>query len=568
MPFLNSQGVSRLWQYITAALNTKVDKADGKGLSTNDYTNNEKNKLSGVEEGATRTEIADSLEETTKGKALDAKKGKELNDKINGVDGRIATQAAATLAEAKEYTDEKVAAVPIPDVGSRINAHDTNNAAHQDIRDSIPTTADDVGAVPTERKVNGKALSDDITLSASDVGADASGAAEAVQNNLDSHSSDATVHISADERIAWNAKATTAYVDEKVAGIVNSAPEALDTLNELAAALDNDPNFATTVSNQIGTKVPNTRTINGKSLAGDITLSASDLGAMEASIYDPQGIATDIFSYVNEHAANIPITSTPDNDVNIWIDPNEDDQNDIFYTAGEVNDLLANKASATHASQHASGGSDPITPASIGAYSKSETDTLLANKRNWKGGIVTGVSILDWAAAQSIPTDCVCDSNTSDMPYEGYWMIDLDIYPEGGWKRLTATNILSGDIWHRNCNCGDWDAGWSCQNPPMELGKEYRTTERWGGSPVYAQFFDCSPLPNATTKVFPVEGNYADNVFAVVDYGGMSPYYGQSLQNKSFASLEITASKIYIMTETDLSAGNAYVWVKYVKRSS
>ena len=48
---------------------------------------------------------------------------------------------------------------------------------------------------------------------------------------------------------------TKKYVDDKVAGIVNSAPETLDTLQELATALGNDPNFATTVATQIGKKV-------------------------------------------------------------------------------------------------------------------------------------------------------------------------------------------------------------------------------------------------------------------------------------------------------------------------
>jgi hypothetical protein len=49
-------------------------------------------------------------------------------------------------------------------------------------------------------------------------------------------------------------KADITYVDSKVAGIVDASPETLNTLNELAAALGDDPNFATTVSNQIGTK--------------------------------------------------------------------------------------------------------------------------------------------------------------------------------------------------------------------------------------------------------------------------------------------------------------------------
>jgi len=46
------------------------------------------------------------------------------------------------------------------------------------------------------------------------------------------------------------------YVDNQVAGIVDSAPSTLDTLNELAAALGDDANFSTTVTNSIATKLP------------------------------------------------------------------------------------------------------------------------------------------------------------------------------------------------------------------------------------------------------------------------------------------------------------------------
>jgi hypothetical protein len=48
--------------------------------------------------------------------------------------------------------------------------------------------------------------------------------------------------------------ATSAYVDYKVSSLVDSAPAALDTLNELAAALGDDANFSTTVTTAIGTK--------------------------------------------------------------------------------------------------------------------------------------------------------------------------------------------------------------------------------------------------------------------------------------------------------------------------
>ena len=47
---------------------------------------------------------------------------------------------------------------------------------------------------------------------------------------------------------------TEKVVDTKIANMVDSAPETLDTLNELAAALGNDPNFATTVATEIGKK--------------------------------------------------------------------------------------------------------------------------------------------------------------------------------------------------------------------------------------------------------------------------------------------------------------------------
>lgn len=49
--------------------------------------------------------------------------------------------------------------------------------------------------------------------------------------------------------------ATNSDVDQKIAQMVDSAPETLDTLNELAEALGDDPNFATTVINKINTKV-------------------------------------------------------------------------------------------------------------------------------------------------------------------------------------------------------------------------------------------------------------------------------------------------------------------------
>lgn len=64
--------------------------------------------------------------------------------------------------------------------------------------------------------------------------------------------------------------ATETYVNIKVSDLVESAPETLNTLNELAAALGDDPNFATTVSTQIGLKA-NTADLSPVATSGSYT---------------------------------------------------------------------------------------------------------------------------------------------------------------------------------------------------------------------------------------------------------------------------------------------------------
>ncbi|TXO76252.1 phage tail protein [Escherichia coli] len=84
--------------------------------------------------------------------------------------------------------------------------------------------------------------------------------------------------------------ATTAFVKSAIAGMVGSAPAALDTLNELAAALGNDPNFATTMLNALAGKQPldNTLTnLSGKDVAGLLTYLG--LGTLQSSFTDKTG---------------------------------------------------------------------------------------------------------------------------------------------------------------------------------------------------------------------------------------------------------------------------------------
>ena len=66
--------------------------------------------------------------------------------------------------------------------------------------------------------------------------------------------------------------ATQTYVGTEVSNLVDSSPAALDTLNELAAALGDDPNFATTVTNSIALKAP----LANPSFTGTVTADGGD----------------------------------------------------------------------------------------------------------------------------------------------------------------------------------------------------------------------------------------------------------------------------------------------------
>jgi hypothetical protein len=67
--------------------------------------------------------------------------------------------------------------------------------------------------------------------------------------------------------------ATKKYVDDEVAGLVDSAPGTLDTLNELAAALGDDADFSNTVTTSIATKLP----LAGGTMTGAIAMGTSKI---------------------------------------------------------------------------------------------------------------------------------------------------------------------------------------------------------------------------------------------------------------------------------------------------
>nr|WP_249430848.1 phage tail protein [Enterobacter roggenkampii] len=94
--------------------------------------------------------------------------------------------------------------------------------------------------------------------------------------------------------------ATTEFVKSAIAALVASSPAALDTLNELAAALGNDPNFATTVTNALAGKQPLDSTLtdlSGKTVNGILqylglgTAATKNIGTSAGQVPDMSSFA-------------------------------------------------------------------------------------------------------------------------------------------------------------------------------------------------------------------------------------------------------------------------------------
>ena len=137
---------------------TKVDKVEGKGLSTNDYTNVDKNKLYGIEEGAEVNVQSDwnatnsSSDAYIKNKPQSMKNPTSLNISLNGIsqgtyDGSFQKNV--------NITAENVGADLSGTAATKVSEHNSSEKAHADIRNLVTTLT---------TRLNTLADSDDTTL--------------------------------------------------------------------------------------------------------------------------------------------------------------------------------------------------------------------------------------------------------------------------------------------------------------------------------------------------------------------------------------------------------------------
>ena len=157
---------------IKAALDAKVPAVSGKGLSTNDYTTAEKTKLSGIEAGAQVNKVTDVTVNGTSVVGADKVAAIDLSNYATKGDVSAIPKFAISVVSSLPTSDISTSTIYLKsNGGSSGNSYDEYlyvNGAWE----KIGTTEVDLsGYVPKTRKVNNKALSTDITLTAGDVGA-------------------------------------------------------------------------------------------------------------------------------------------------------------------------------------------------------------------------------------------------------------------------------------------------------------------------------------------------------------------------------------------------------------
>lgn len=151
----------------------------------------------------------------------------------------------------------------------------------------------------------------------------------------------------------------------------------------------------------------------------------------------------------------------------------------------------------------------------------------------------------------------------------------------GGWHYIIHLNYdsatalqlaayVSGEVYGaREKRLNVW-GDWEHTNPPMELGIEYRTTERYLGKPVYIKLFDCGTIPAQGTHKDLVFSPDVDSIVSVTAYspirGNTLPYYDA---NGVRCSITGSGSTVMIWNYSEpLMDTNVRALIKYTKTTN
>lgn len=126
------------------------------------------------------------------------------------------------------------------------------------------------------------------------------------------------------------------------------------------------------------------------------------------------------------------------------------------------------------------------------------------------------------------------------------------IYPDGIPNCSAQREMPANGIW----------TAWEWVNPPMQLGIEYRTTERYLGKPVYVKVVDCGNLPASGLKniAHGIANCKPIHVYGEMSNGNTLPY---AVGNNYYISADGDYIQIYVTG--DLSDQTVKATIKYTK---
>ena len=322
--YLNFDGLSHLIDKLKASIEKKVDKVEGKTLSTNDYTDIEKTKLAGIEEGANKYTLpsagtslggvksggdvtisggvitvnddshnhvisnVDGLQTALDGKSDDGH-GHEIAD-VSGLQSALNGKEASGAAEsalntAKEYADTK----------SEAALNTSKSYTDGEIDTVTELLEEEIGAVNSDLTSHTSNKSNPHGVTAEQVGADPKGtAATAVSShntNTAAHSDIRDLITGLTTRLNTLADSDDATLDQmsEIVAYIKSNKELIDSITTSKVNVsDIIDNLTTNVSNK---PLSAAQGVVLKGLIDSINTNLEDLGAgdMLKSVYDTDG---------------------------------------------------------------------------------------------------------------------------------------------------------------------------------------------------------------------------------------------------------------------------------------
>ena len=247
--------------------------------------------------------------------------------------------------------------------------------------------------------------------------------------------------------------ATKAYVDTSISNLVDTAPATLDTLNELAAALGDDPNFSTTITNSIATKLP----LAGGTMSGAIAMGTNKITGLGDPLAN-QDAATKVYVDTQD-ATKLSLSggtmsgaiAMGSNKITGLGTPTVDgDATTKLYVDGILGSATSAAASAAAAATSASNAATSESNASTSATQASGYATDASNSANAAAASYDAFDDRYLGSKASAPT--VDNDGNALLTGALYWnstSSNLWVWNGSAWEQSTLTAgdfLVNGDI--------------------------------------------------------------------------------------------------------------------------